>query len=176
MRDRHFIWTRVEADLRALGLRHRRGHDLRRTFVSLAREDGAAPDVLRLATHAPSRDILDAYTSVSWERLCEEFSRLRVERPKPAKILRLHARSCCTPLIQSSETASEFAGMTSGGAGNRTLRKAGRKRTQTDPKGRIRTRIRTLDREDAPVCDRDTTRCNRFDVPSVPSAIAVRAW
>jgi hypothetical protein len=60
-------------------------------------------------------------------------------------------------------------GQMNGGAGNRTLRERGRKRTQTDPSGRKRTRIRRLEREDAPVCDRDTTRCDRFGVPSVPS-------
>lgn len=38
-------------DLKALGLRHRRGYDLRRSFSSLARTDGARPDILKLITH-----------------------------------------------------------------------------------------------------------------------------
>ncbi len=39
-----------------LGLRHRRVHDTGRTFISLARGDGAWKDVLRLATHKSKED------------------------------------------------------------------------------------------------------------------------
>lgn len=67
------------------------------------------------------------------------------------------------------------AGLDSGGAGNRTPRSRGRKRTQTDPSGRRRTKSRSLEPVDAPVRDRVTTQCDRFGVPSVPSgALAVR--
>lgn len=99
MRDKHYIRHRLLADLALLGFRHRRGHDLRRTFVSLAREDGAAPDVLRLVTHAPSSDVLDLYTSVPWERLCGEVAKLRVERRKRAEIPELHSKACCNRLL-----------------------------------------------------------------------------
>lgn len=39
---------------------------------------------------------------------------------------------------------------------------------------RERTRMRRLEREDAPVCDRGTTRCNLFSVPSVARAAIAR--
>lgn len=42
------------ADLDALGIHRRRCHDLRRTFITLAREDGARADVLEVITHAPN--------------------------------------------------------------------------------------------------------------------------
>lgn len=119
MHSKSSIGHRLALDLRNLGLRHRRGHDLRSTFVSLAREDGAAPDVLRLVTHAPSRDILDLYTRVPWERLCTEVAKIRVERRKPAKLLPLHFESCCSGLLQSEETARQITALVSGGAGNR---------------------------------------------------------
>ena len=43
----------VSGDLGLLGFRHRRGHDLRCTMVSLTREDGARKDILELCTHNP---------------------------------------------------------------------------------------------------------------------------
>ena len=89
------------------------------TFITLCREDGAAPDVLRLVTHAPSTDILDLYTSVPWERLCGEVAKLRIERRKGAEILTLHSASCYSGLLQGEEEAREVAGLESGGAGNR---------------------------------------------------------
>jgi hypothetical protein len=70
------------ADLAALGLRHRRGHDLRRTFVALAQVDGARRDVLKVITHGVSEaDIVDMYTSFPWPTLCEAVSSLRVPMP-----------------------------------------------------------------------------------------------
>jgi hypothetical protein len=51
-------------DLEALGMRHRRGHDLRRTFITLAQVDGARREVLKVMTHGPSADdIVSLYTS-----------------------------------------------------------------------------------------------------------------
>ena len=44
------------ADLATLGLRPRRGHDLRRTFVTLAQVDGARRDVLKVITHGVSEE------------------------------------------------------------------------------------------------------------------------
>ena len=39
-------------------LRHRRVHDLRRTGITLARQDGADKDVLRFCTHGGPEDIM----------------------------------------------------------------------------------------------------------------------
>ncbi len=49
IRSPHNSRDRLEKDLAVLGLRHRRGHDLRRTMISLARTDGARKDILELA-------------------------------------------------------------------------------------------------------------------------------
>lgn len=67
-------------DLDKLGLRKRRGHDLRRTFVTLARRDGADPNKLRVVTHPPSQDMLALYTSFPWASICEEVAKLKVAR------------------------------------------------------------------------------------------------
>ncbi|WPB74143.1 hypothetical protein KYC5002_34565 [Archangium violaceum] len=55
----------VVIHLEALGLRHRRGHDLRRTMISLARTDGARKDILKLCTHTrrKSGNTIDLYTT-----------------------------------------------------------------------------------------------------------------
>jgi integrase len=55
MRDKNYTRKCFLRDLRTLGIEHRRVHDLRRTFTSLAREDGADKDILRRGTHQPRR-------------------------------------------------------------------------------------------------------------------------
>jgi hypothetical protein len=110
----------LHLDLAALGFRPRRVHDLRRTFITLAREDGADRDVLRLVTHAPSTDVLDLYTSVPWERRCAEVAKVRLERRNPAKILSLTPSLAAVGLLQSSEGACNVAGMVSEAPGTRT--------------------------------------------------------
>ncbi|HET9622873.1 MAG TPA: N-terminal phage integrase SAM-like domain-containing protein [Kofleriaceae bacterium] len=67
-------------DLAALGMRPRRGHDLRRTFITLAQQDGANRDVIKVITHAPdAQDVMDLYTSFPFEVLCEEVMKLKLE-------------------------------------------------------------------------------------------------
>jgi integrase len=81
MRDKDRSFKRLKADLELLGLRHRRGHDLRRTMISLARMDGARKDLLELCTHTPRRDAaIDLYTTIEWPSLCAEISKLRIAR------------------------------------------------------------------------------------------------
>lgn len=72
-------------DLATLGLRvkasslNRRGHDLRRTLITLARADGAIDSLLRWVTHGPKPgEILDVYSPPPWESLCGEVAKLRV--------------------------------------------------------------------------------------------------
>lgn len=66
-------WTEQNEDLQTLGLRHRRQHDFRRTFISLARDGGARGDMLKWITHGPQRnDILDEYTTPVWKTLCDQ--------------------------------------------------------------------------------------------------------
>jgi integrase len=71
---------RFHEDLERIGLRRRRQHDLRRTFISLARADGARKDVLEHVTHGRPGGIIDLYTELPWPLLCEEVGKLRVAR------------------------------------------------------------------------------------------------
>ncbi|MHB1844760.1 MAG: tyrosine-type recombinase/integrase [Deltaproteobacteria bacterium] len=80
MRRRHHTRNKLLDDLKRLKLRHRRVHDLRRTFVTLARVDGARTDILERVSHGPRGNIVDLYTSLPWESLCIEVAKLRVTR------------------------------------------------------------------------------------------------
>ncbi len=73
------------ADLELLGLRtragkkqNRRGHDMRRTFITLARTDGAIDGLLRWVTHGPTTDMMDVYSSPPWSALCAEVGKLKL--------------------------------------------------------------------------------------------------
>lgn len=76
----------VAGDLERIGLRNRRQHDARRTFITLARADGARKDLLRLVTHGPEGDIVDIYTEMPWSALCEEVAKLKLAPPAPAPL------------------------------------------------------------------------------------------
>jgi integrase len=71
------VHANLQRDLGVLGMRSRRVHDARRTFVSLALADGARKDVLRWMSHGPTGDIVDLYTTLPWAARCEELGRLR---------------------------------------------------------------------------------------------------
>lgn len=71
------VYQMLQRDLKMLGFRKRRTHDARRTFISLARADGAS-DLLRWVTHGPSGSVFDDYTTPPWEALCAQVSCLRV--------------------------------------------------------------------------------------------------
>ncbi len=83
MRTDHDSYKRLRIDLDTLGFRRRRFHDLRRTFITLAREDGAEKDILRLCTHgAGDHDVMELYTSFGWKKLCDQVSCIRVRRDR----------------------------------------------------------------------------------------------
>jgi hypothetical protein len=72
--DLELIGLRVKASTR-----NRRGHDLRRTLITLARSDGAIDSLLRWITHGPKpNEILDVYSSPPWEALCTEMAKLKI--------------------------------------------------------------------------------------------------
>ncbi len=83
MRDKNYTRKAFLRDLRALGIDVRRVHDLRRTFISLAREDGADKDILRRGTHQPPRDVMELYTTVEWRKLCAEVAKLQISLVVP---------------------------------------------------------------------------------------------
>ena len=85
------------SDLKLLGYRvragarmNRRGHDLRRTFISLALADGAHRDRLEWVTHGPRGDIMSMYTSLPWEALCGEVCKLRISLHEGALVSLRH--------------------------------------------------------------------------------------
>jgi integrase len=65
-------------DCMILGFRHRRTHDTRRTFISLARADGAREDILKWITHGRPGGIMNVYSELPWNVLCEEVSKLNI--------------------------------------------------------------------------------------------------
>jgi hypothetical protein len=72
-----------EKDLPTLGWRPRRHYDMRATFITLAIEDGADPEVIRTRiTHTPkARNAFEGYNrGLHWERTCQEISKLRITR------------------------------------------------------------------------------------------------
>jgi integrase len=77
-KDKHEAPKQLAADLELLKLRPRRGHDLRRTFVTLAQVDGARRDLLETISHGPRGDIVSVYTTFPWPALCAEVEKLRI--------------------------------------------------------------------------------------------------
>ena len=54
-RNANHMLRRFHQDLERIQLRERRQHDTRRTFISIARADGARPDILRWGHAWPDR-------------------------------------------------------------------------------------------------------------------------
>jgi integrase len=102
---------RFHEDLERLGLRPRRQHDARRTFISLALAGGAHKDRLRWVTHGPTGDIVDAYTTLPWETLCSEVLCLKIEM-LAGRVLPLRAASGATEanLVTPRVTVEEEEG------------------------------------------------------------------
>ena len=80
IRSRHQVRNTFLEDLQRRELRPRRVHDTRRTFITIARVDGARLDVLEQITHAPKRNIMDLYTTLPWPTLCLAVRCIRVRR------------------------------------------------------------------------------------------------
>lgn len=77
-RTSNHVRNKLLADLERVGLRARRTHDTRRTFISLALADGARSDVLKWVTHGPSGSVMDLYTTIPWETLCSAVKHLKI--------------------------------------------------------------------------------------------------
>lgn len=77
-------------DLPAAGLRHRRLHDARRTFISVLRSAGVRDTAVRAVTHSGTGDrILDAYTTWAWAGLCKELEAVQWGLPVPPSVGRV---------------------------------------------------------------------------------------
>jgi integrase len=79
-RNVNHMLKRFHQDLERLGMRRRRQHDLRRTFISLAIADGARKDILKRVSHGPEGDIMDMYTTLPWSAVCAEVAKLNIVR------------------------------------------------------------------------------------------------
>ena len=77
-RSGHHSLKKLHQDLERLGLRKRRQHDLRRSFISIARQDGAREDVLMWITHGRPGGIMNVYTEMPWALLCEQIERIHL--------------------------------------------------------------------------------------------------
>ena len=171
-----------------LKLRHRRGHDLRRTMISLARTDGARKEILELCTHTPRKgSAIDLYTTFPWEALCEEVSKLKVQRRSdygdvvPLRALASGTADAAPTENRALATAASYRlptadrksldpkSKTGGGAGSRLRR---RRHPQMDAKSRPPLLIPPLNGARARLATpRDASACVH-NVSRVPRAIA----
>ena len=94
----------LHEDLDTLGLHQRRGHDLRRTFITLAQVDGARRDLLETITHGPRGDIISVYTTFPWPALCAEVAKLQIEL-RDGKVLDGDFGALATSLATSQRRA-----------------------------------------------------------------------
>lgn len=83
------ILRSLKKDLEVLGFRDRRGHDLRRTMISLSRSDGAVRDIHARATHLPPKEVREGYTTFEWDVVCREVLKLKVALRGAGKVLAL---------------------------------------------------------------------------------------
>ncbi len=84
------VWSVLQRDLTTLGLRRRRVHDARRTFITLALKGGARRANLERITHGGvGSSVFDRYESAAWEDLCAAVSCLKVERQVLADVVPL---------------------------------------------------------------------------------------
>jgi integrase len=86
-------------DLDTLGLRQRRQHDARRTFVSLWKAAGGNPEVVRLVTWAEARDVESLYTTFDWKFVCGELLKLDI-RLREGAVIALHPQTAATLLLR----------------------------------------------------------------------------
>jgi hypothetical protein len=63
-----------------------RGHDLHRTFITLARADGSRADGLRPLTHPGEKDVTGLYSSFSWPIICAELAKLQLPLPSSLRV------------------------------------------------------------------------------------------
>lgn len=106
----------IRKDLLTLGLspyRHGRGpgqHDLRNTFLSLARSDGADKYITGRGTHKPPKEVIEGYTTFEWDVLCREVLKFKIQRRQRGRLVELPrvVNGDRGPMVQA--TAAETSG------------------------------------------------------------------
>lgn len=71
-----------------LGIETQSLHSTRRTFITLARRDGARRDYLERVTHNAKGETIDVYTTFEWEPLCDAVSCFMSKPTAPRRHLR----------------------------------------------------------------------------------------
>lgn len=74
----------LHEDCAKLKLTPRHVHCTRRTFISLAQDDGGEAAKLKWITHAPPKAVFDQYTTLQWKTLCAEVDKLVITLRRPA--------------------------------------------------------------------------------------------
>ena len=98
---------RFHQDLERLGIRARRQHDLRRTFISLCLGDGGRPDTsVGSRTADPRRD---DYTTLVWNPLCEDVGKLRITLRRPERDVIAAVTNLANSGAPASDQATGFA-------------------------------------------------------------------
>jgi len=83
-RDKNYVRKQLAKDLELLELRHRRSHDLRRSFITHAQQDGAQPHILERLTHPSTKKAtaFAGYTEFAWDDYCREVAKLHIVVPE----------------------------------------------------------------------------------------------
>jgi integrase len=81
-RSSNHMLKKFKQDLERLGLRPRRQHDLRRSLIGHAVDDGATRDRLKPGTHGLGTSVLELYDSPEWSACCDAVLKLQFEAPE----------------------------------------------------------------------------------------------
>lgn len=108
-RIKDWVRERFVRDLETLGLRHRRGHDLRRTCISLARSDGAQKDIHKRTTHKPPREVIEGYTTFEWPVVCREVLKFQMKLRDAGKLIEMPRAVAANGPGVPAELATAFA-------------------------------------------------------------------
>lgn len=87
------MWDQFQQDLKALELRTRGVHALRRAFESHALAAGARRELIRTILHTSDRDITDVYHAPEWADLCDAVLKLDIRRRRSDEVGQLAAVS-----------------------------------------------------------------------------------
>lgn len=89
-RSANHMLKKFHKDLNKIGLRPRRQHDIKRTFKTIALDDGANESRLAWITHGRKNDIDGMYDEPPWGALCEVVLAMRIKRLGAVGATELH--------------------------------------------------------------------------------------
>ncbi len=105
-------------------------------MISLARAGGASKDLLEWVTHGPPGDVIDGYTTLPWETLCQQVVCIKVERREgrilamPTAASAASSRGAVIDLTPRSTPAHSLARRSSG-ISNQLRKRGGAYRIRT---------------------------------------------